>query len=170
MNVNIRELELQDCRAIADAFAAIGWADHKPLSRFERYRRDHDLGRLHALVALRDEIIVGYLTIVWQSTYSHFRCNEIPEVKDLNVLPKFRRRGIATKLMNAAETTIKSRSPLAGIGVGMYPDYGSAQRLYVKRGYIPDGRGLTYAERVLAPMERVINDDDLVLYLTKKLV
>ena len=33
------------------------------------------------------------------------------------------------------------RSPLAGIGFGLYADYGAAQRLYVKCGYLPDGRG-----------------------------
>ena len=33
---------------------------------------------------------------------------------------------------------------IVGIGVGLYPDYGSAQRLYIKRGYLPDGHGATY--------------------------
>ncbi len=47
--------------------------------------------------------------------------------------------------------------------------YGNAQRLYVKRGYVPDGRGLTYDGRVLKPMENTVNDDDLVLYFTKSL-
>ena len=51
----------------------------------------------------------------------------------------------------------------------MYPDYGNAQRLYVLRGYVPDGRGLTYKYQVLKPLECTINDDDLVLYFTKSL-
>jgi hypothetical protein len=72
--------------------------------------------------------------------------------------------------MNEAEALISTRSSTAGIGVGMYPDYGNAQRLYVLRGYIPDGAGLTYRPKVLKPMEHTINDDDdLVLYFTKLL-
>jgi len=51
----------------------------------------------------------------------------------------------------------------------MYPDYGNAQRLYVLRGYVPDGRGLTYDCWILEPMESTVNDDDLVLFFTKRL-
>jgi hypothetical protein len=72
-------------------------------------------------------------------------------------------------LMDEAEALISTRSSTAGIGVGMYPAYGNAQRLYVLRGYIPDGAGLTYRHKVLKPMEHTINDDDLVLYFTKLL-
>jgi hypothetical protein len=71
--------------------------------------------------------------------------------------------------MDQAEEEIAKRFSIVGIGVGMYPDYGNAQRLYVKRGYVPDGRGLTYGGKVLAPMETVVNDDDLVLYFEKQL-
>jgi hypothetical protein len=64
---------------------------------------------------------------------------------------------------------IAVRSDTVGIGVGMYPDYGNAQRLYVLRGYVPDGHGLTYGNEVLPPMAKTINDDDLVLFFTKRL-
>lgn len=37
MSLLIRKLETEDCRIIADAFAQIGWASHKPLSQYERY-------------------------------------------------------------------------------------------------------------------------------------
>jgi hypothetical protein len=56
-----------------------------------------------------------------------------------------------------------------GIGVGLYPGYGPAQRLYPKLGYRPDGHGVAYAERTVAPMEMVRLDDDLVLWMTKPL-
>ena len=56
-----------------------------------------------------------------------------------------------------------------GIGVGLYPDYGPAQRLYAKLGYRPDGRGIAYNERTVAPGETVRLDDDLVLWMTKPL-
>jgi hypothetical protein len=70
--------------------------------------------------------------------------------------------------MDAAEEVIAARSPAAGIGVGLYADYGAAQRLYVKRGYIPDGRGASWRDRPVLGGETVVADDDLALYFTKR--
>ena len=61
------------------------------------------------------------------------------------------------------------RASNVGIGVGMGADYGAAQRLYVRLGYVPDGRGVTYAALPVKRGDRVVVDDDLVLYLTKRL-
>ena len=41
------------------------------------------------------------------------------------------------------------------IGVGMHAGYNAAQRLYVLRGYVPDGRGLTYGDRYVGEYEDV---------------
>lgn len=43
-------------------------------------------------------------------------------------------------MLDGAEKAGFKRSNKIGIGVGLYRDYGSAQRLYVKRGYTPDGK------------------------------
>ena len=48
----------------------------------------------------------------------------------------------------------------------MTADYGSAQRMYVKRGYVPDGRGLVTHGEFVTYGEPAIVDDDLVLYFT----
>ena len=48
-------------------------------------------------------------------------------------------------------------------------DYGAAQRLYVQRGYVPDGRGVTYGYRTLCPGEETRIDDDLALWFTREL-
>jgi GNAT superfamily N-acetyltransferase len=168
--VQIRQLVSDDIIPIADAFAAIGWSIHKPLSQYKRYYAEQCSGDREVLVAFSEDKFAGYLTIVWKPDYQPFQDAGVPEVQDFNVLPEFRRRKIGTALMDHAEEFISTRSKLVGIGVGMYPDYGNAQRLYVKRGYIPDGRGLTYSGNVLEPMETAINDDDLVLYFTKDLL
>jgi hypothetical protein len=39
----------------------------------------------------------------------------------------------------------------------------------VKRGYVPDGRGVTYRNRYVEEGMQVVMDDDLVLHLTKRL-
>ncbi len=57
-----------------------------------------------------------------------------------------------------------------GIGVGLYKDYGSAQRLYCKKGYIPDGHGVQYQYQPVAPGSMIRADDDLLLFFTKNLV
>ncbi len=167
MNLTIRTLQTQDIEPIAQAFAHIGW--NKPASQYGRYLVEQNAGTRVCLVAFVDGDFAGYVNVLWQSDYEPFRAANIPEVADFNVLPHYRRQKIGTRLMDTAEALIAQRSPIAGIGVGMYPDYGAAQRLYVARGYVPDGRGLTYHNRILQPLEQVINDDDLVLYFTKQL-
>ncbi|MGH8596363.1 MAG: GNAT family N-acetyltransferase [Gammaproteobacteria bacterium] len=166
-DLKIRLLNEEDAALISAAFAAI--ARNKPVSQFESYAAEQAAGEREVLVAELAGRFVGYVTIRWHPTYVPFADSGIPEVQDFNVLPDFRRRGIGTRLMNRAEEMIAERSDTVGIGVGMYADYGNAQRLYVLRGYVPDGRGLTYKGQVLAPMESTINDDDLVLFFTKKL-
>ena len=113
-------------------------------------------------------LFAGYLTVEWRSEYPPFVAQGIPEINDLNVLPQFRRRGIATALIKEAEQCIGERSFVVGIGVGMTPDYGAAQRLYAVLQYVPDGRGVYDCDRHAQPGDEV-KVDNLVQYLTKTL-
>jgi ribosomal protein S18 acetylase RimI-like enzyme len=83
------------------------------------------------------------------------------------VLQEYRRKGIGSALMDEAETRIFQRGSAAGLGVGLYADYGNAQRMYARRGYVPDGRGLIYNNKPVPPGGHVLVDDNLVLYLVK---
>lgn len=47
--------------------------------------------------------------------------------------------------------------------------YGPAQRLYIKRGYVPDGKGVYYEEKVCETDAVCKNDDELTLCLVKEL-
>lgn len=109
------------------------------------------------------------MTINWRPTYPGFAELEIPEIQDLNVLPTFRRRGIASRLLDVAEAQAARSHCVVGIGVGLHAGYNAAQRLYGLRGYIPDGRGVTYRDQYVGQYVQVMLDDDLVLHLTKKL-
>jgi GNAT superfamily N-acetyltransferase len=161
----IRLLESDDIPQIARAFRELGW--DKPSSQYERYLMEQVLGIRDVYVAFIQEGFAGYLTICWTSSYDPFRKAKIPEIVDFNVLPESRRQGIGTQLMDRAEREIAKISPIAGIGVGMTPDYGAAQRLYILRGYVPDGRGLWHRGHHLQYGEEVTVDDSLALYLTK---
>lgn len=165
--LTIAPLAEADIAEIAAAFAALGWP--KPASQYERYLGEQSCGERAVLVARSEGIFAGYVTIHWASEYPPLRVDGIPEIADFNVLPQFRRRGIGSRLMDEAEARIATRSAIAGIGVGLYADYGAAQRLYVKRGYIPDGRGIAWRGQTVAPGATVIADDDLALYFTKLL-
>lgn len=114
-------------------------------------------------------IFAGYLTIKWQSDYAPFRAANIPEIVDFNVLKKFQRLGIGSKLMDEAERRIKRVSKRAGIGFGVYQDYGAAQVLYVKRGYVPDGNGINRNSVPLRHGDVETIDDGLILCLVKDL-
>jgi len=163
----IRLLESEDIPEIAEAFHQLGW--HKPASQYEQYLREQSLGLRHVFVAFVKKEFAGYLTVCWHSLYEPFQKENIPEIVDFNVLPKFRRQRIGTQLMDIAENTIAKVNPVAGIGVGLDPDYGAAQRLYVLRGYVPDGCGLYYRDHYVKYGEQINVDDDLGMHLTKEL-
>jgi len=167
VTLKIRSLRKEDPDQISAAFDEIGW--NKSTALYEAYLKEQEAGERHVLVAVVGDLIAGYITVKWRADYSPFAEAGVPEIEDLNVLPRYRRCGIGTALMDRAEALVRERSLTVGIGVGMYPDNGNAQRLYVQRGYVPDGRGLTYNGKVLEPMEPTVNDDDLVLYFTKRL-
>jgi len=133
------------------------------------HRLEQQERRRVVLVASVDDVFCGYINVVWEPDYPPFREAGIPELQDFNVLPHYRRQGIGSRLLAQAEQIVAARSKLVGIGVGMTADYGAAQRLYVQRGYIPDGRGLVYADRFPVYGEQVRVDDSLVLYFTKRL-
>lgn len=167
MSTTIRFFKTEDIEVIASALAEIGWPDRT--SVLERYLAEQYAGDRTVLVAHSDRNFAGYVTILWKSNYPPFAEQEIPEINDLNVLPVFRRQGIASALMDKAEKRISERSRVAGIGVGTFQDYGAAQRMYILRGYVPDTLGLFYKGQHVKRSQEVSVDDELILYLTKEI-
>jgi GNAT superfamily N-acetyltransferase len=165
MSFMVREAIRQDATRMQAAFKQMGWS--KPDGYFEACCQAQEAGALVLLVAEKAGAYVGHLKVVWQPDYPFFKTQGIPEIQDLNVLPTYRRQGVATKLVEAAEALIRQRSRVVGIGVGLYASYGPAQRMYILRGYIPDGHGATYRGTTLSGGETVMVDDDLVIYLTR---
>jgi GNAT superfamily N-acetyltransferase len=165
--IAIRPLRASDPAWIAAAFAAIGWS--KPRELYERYLAEQEAGRRQVRVARDGDRLAGYVTLNWRPVYPPFRADGIPEIQDLNVLPEFRRRGIGSALLDAVESLAGERTRTVGIAVGLGSDYGPAQRLYVRRGYVPDGRGIAHRGRTVEFGKQVVVDDHLVLYFTREL-
>lgn len=163
----LREIDEQ---GVADCY------DIRPETRaredgyFERCFAEHQSGLRRLYIAACDGIPAGYVHLVFTPRYRPFRQMNIPEIQDLFVAPDFRRQGIGAALVAHCEAAAKRRGYEAiGIGVGLYRDYGAAQRLYVRRGYLPDGAGVVYENEQVTPGELRAVDDFLCLKLVKPL-
>lgn len=165
--INFQFLTEDVIPSIVEAFHKNNWL--KPHTTFDQYFKEQQEGQRIVWLAYCGEELAGYITLCWQSLYQPFQKENIPEIKDLNVLPSFRDQGIASQLLEKAEQEAFKKSQTVGIGVGLYSGYGVAQKLYVKRGYIPDGKGTTYNYQPIIYGNIIRLDDDLILWFTKKL-
>ncbi|MDQ0861091.1 GNAT family N-acetyltransferase [Bacillus sp. V2I10] len=136
---------------------------------FEKCYLENISGNRVTILAYYKGKLAGCCHLIKSSGYPYFNENNIPEINDLNVFPEYRNKGIAGSIIDELEKIISKTHNTVGIGVGLYKDYGSAQRLYCKKGYIPDGNGIQYNYEKVLPGTHVFVDDDLNLYFTKKL-
>jgi len=88
---------------------------------------------------------------------------------DLAVYELYRRKGIATALMDAAESEARKFHSKIYLDVCLNSEYGPAQCFYIKRGYVPDGAGVYFEGEVLGLNAPCRNDDELTLCLVKEL-
>lgn len=165
----IRELEPDDLPRLA-AVKDGGLAWHGDWDHWPRYLAEHRAGERVVFVAAEAEAPVGYASLVWRPPYPPFAQADIPEIQDMVVAEGRRGSGLGGAMIAACEARARAAGKRQiGIGVGLYADYGRAQRLYVRRGFVPDGRGVWHAdERAIAGRSYRL-DDDLVLFLTKAL-
>lgn len=166
--LTLNPLNKSDIDEIVLVFKNLGW--HKPKSIYDTYLEEQISSLRSVFIARANGKFCGYVTIKWMSDYRSFAEQSIPEISDLNVLPENRNQGIGTRLIIACEDLARERKlPIIGLGVGLVSDYGNAQRLYIHLGYVPDKGGLHYKSELVSYDQLVKADDDLVLYLTKKL-
>ena len=163
----IRTMRETDALAIHQAFAKQGW--DKSLQNLEHYYTDQQEGKRFIAVAEVDGQIAGYATLLPFDPHGPFVGKPWPNVNDMNVFIRFRGLGAASAMMDRLEAEAAKSSDIITLGVGLHKGYGSAQRLYVKRGYVFDGSGVWYHNKQLAIGAACRNDDDLVLYMSKKL-
>ena len=132
--------------------------------------RDQAKGKCVALTAEYQGHPAGSLYLYFNAPEGSFKDKGYPEIVDFNVLKKFQRKGIGNRLMDVAEQIAAQHADNVCLGVGLSREYGTAQRMYVKRGYVPDGSGVWYQDKQCVQYETVCTvDDDLILYLSKSL-
>lgn len=163
----IRNMQHEDAQVIADAEMKQGW--HGSVEKYLKRLDDQNSGKSIALVADYLGHPVGYINLYPNSMRGAFGGKGCSEIVDFGVLAKNRNQGIGTTLLNVVEKIAADYADIVYLGVGLHSGYGNAQRMYVKRGYIPDGTGVWYHDEICRPYGECKNDDDLVLYLSKKL-
>ena len=167
-DVTVRNLEETDAQIFTDEFTAQGW--HPDIETYRMRLADQAEGKCVALAAEYRGHPAGFVNVYLSVKEGPFAGKGYPIIVDFNVLQKYQRKGIGSRLMDAAEQVAAQYADTVCLGVGLCESYGSAQRMYIKRGYIPDGSGVWYQDRPCVQYETVCTvDDDLVLYLSKKL-
>lgn len=163
--IEIRQMTESDVELVYRVFTEHGIG--KPRDYILSCWEQNEVGERITLLAFYQGQFAGSLHLLATSHYPYFVENGIPEINDFNVIPPVRKLGIGNALMGAVEKIAFEKYCIVGIGVGLYQSYGNAQRLYAKRGYIPDGRGVMYQAQSVNPGTIVCVDDDLNLYFTK---
>ena len=165
MNCTIRNMIKSDIESLSHGFMNQGWPGREEI--LASYFCEQARGDREILVATMNGVVAGYITILPLAKDGPF-ASTCPEISDFNVFEPFRNKGIGNRLLEKAEQGVKRFSGKVCLGVGLHSGYGPAQRLYIKRGYIPDGSGVWYRNQPLEMNATIQNNDDLVLYLSKK--
>ena len=163
---SIRKMIESDIQHLSQGFINQGWPSREEILTL--YFKEQESGEREALVANFEGVVAGYITILPIVKHGPF-AGMSPELSDFNVFEPFQNQGIGNLLIEEAEKRVKLIFDKVTLGVGLHSGYGPAQRLYIKRGYIPDGTGVWYRNQPLEMNATIQNNDDLVLYLSKEL-
>lgn len=166
--ISLRNLRKSDPEIFAREEVKQGWKDASP-EKLEMRLRDNVAGKAVSIAADYEGEPAGYVSVYPYCMWGALGGRGYSEIVDIAVLEKFRRKGVGTALMDVAEKIAGEYSDTVYLGVGLHGGYGAAQRLYIKRGYVPDGSGVWFGDKVCPPYAECINDDGLNLYFYKKL-
>lgn len=166
--LEIRNMEEADAQILYDEYTAQGW--HPDIAYYHMRMKEQAEGKCVALTAVYQGHPAGTVYVYKTVHEGPFKGAGYPMIVDFSVLKKYQRKGIGSRLMDVAEQIAGQYADTVCLGVGLCSEYGSAQRMYVKRGYVPDGSGVWYQDKQCVQYETVCTvDDDLVLYLSKGL-
>ena len=161
--IEIREATREEIPLLYSLYASVGKKD-------DGYYEQAFEENVTILIGSDDGIDCAMCFLNFTPRYSYYKRLGIPEIQDLNVVATHRRKGIATAMIKWCEGLARARGcDLIGIAVGLFKDYGPAQILYVRLGYIPDGNGITYDREGVKPHGAYLVDDFLSLMMIKQL-
>ena len=166
-SLTIRSMEAADARVLYDTYLSYGW--HPSIQTYENYLSEQARGERLVFIAEFEGAVAGICTLVLRPSEGPWGGAGIPEIVDLCVFFHLHKRGIGTKLLDVAEAEAARYADRVCLAVGVHSGYGPAQRLYVRRGYNFDGSGVWYRGKQLEQYAPCVNDDDLLLFMSKEL-
>lgn len=166
----IRPLIETDIPKIVSRYSFSWSTSEKTKTLWDTYYQEQEEKARTVAVIEKDGEILGYGSLLRKRECPFFAQRNIPEINAIWIDEDHRKKGLGTALIKWLEN-LASREGYdqIGIGVGLYQDYGPAQKLYFQLGYIPEGNGITYKGRPTIPGQSYPLDDDLILWLVKAL-
>lgn len=168
--ITVRSLCEEDLNQLIGTFTPPWSTKEKITQQWAQYFQEQQQGKRTVCVLERQQEFLGYGSLLRSPDYSYFKDHNIPEINAVWIAEESRRQGLGKMLITHLENIAQQEDyRTIGIGVGLYKDYGPAQKLYFKLGYRPDGNGMTYQCQAVVPGKEYRVDDDLILWLTKSL-
>lgn len=170
--IAIRLMQMSDIRNILLAEDDASASSEHYFQKQLNWQKD---GESLALLAFFEGQVAGYVFLFQKCRWGGLRNLGFPSIVDLFVIKRYRKNGVGTALLNAAEDMAAQYNDKIYLNVPINSAHGAAQKLYVKRGYVPDGRGLYHDPNgnghcEVCPVNATcMNDDNLTLCLVKAL-
>lgn len=166
----IRVMEKNDIEVLVNDFCFPWSSIQATAEKWTRYWSENQEGTRTVYLLENEKQIIGYASLLYVSEYLNFKSTGIPEINDVWITEKWRNKGFGKMLIRYIEGSARKMGfEQIGIGVGLYADYGPAQKLYFHLRYSPDGCGITYKYQTTIPGESYPLDDELILWLKKGL-
>src|SRR4051794_13974119 len=108
MEIEIKRLDsLQQVEVWREAFAVREYK--RPDHYFTNGWEENRAGTRVTLLAYANGEFAGCGHLLYESGYSYFKNNDVPEINDLNVFEEFRGQGIANQFMDRFEFLVSER-------------------------------------------------------------
>jgi GNAT superfamily N-acetyltransferase len=157
----IHQVTREELPSIIDWFANSYYDNRKDA---EAHFADHSDGQGVTFIAKCGEDIAGYITVSLKA-----RVKDMPCIVNFVVFESYRRQGLGSQLMDIAEAYLAQGADRVVLWVPIIGRFGPAQRLYAKRGYVPDGDGVVKHGVPVTEGETHPVDEDLLLCMVKDL-
>lgn len=166
----IRAMSAHDIEKIVTRYSFPWSTPEKTKILWGTYYREHQEGIRTVAVLEENHEILGYGSLLRKPECPFFAKKNIPEINAIWIDENYRRQGFGKALIKWFEKLARHEGyDQIGIGVGLYQDYGPAQKLYFQLGYVPEGNGITYKGQPTVPGQTYPLDDDLIFWLEKSL-
>jgi GNAT superfamily N-acetyltransferase len=166
----MRKLQLNDLPYLAEVFCPSWSTPAANRKVWDDYYYEQEEHLRDVFLLEKEHVTIGYGSILYQSKYYWFKEAQIPEIDSLCIAALHRNHGHGTHITHHLENIARNKGfSQIGIAVGLSKDYGPAQKLYAKLGYIPDGNGITSHYISVDRGKSYPVDDDLLLWNIKTL-